>query len=159
MHAISIRQPWLWAICRGGKDVENRANRRGAHVAMAQFNKPGRRVLLHASSRWEGQAAYDRVTALSPIDPGQSGSPRADTAWYGDSGFVATAWLAGVHVADSCYDAEHDRFCSPWADPNAAHVQLADVQVFHRPVAYPGSLGLFEVTDSHVLAQIRRQAA
>ena len=159
MYAISIRQPWLWAVCRGGKDVENRSNRRGAGQAMAQFNKTGRRILLHASSTWEGAEADARVRRLSPVDPGMSGSPRSDTAWFGDSGFVATAWFGGVHVADSCYDPATDRFCSPWADPDAAHLQLRDVQVLYSPVAYRGALGMFEVTDTHTLAQIRRQAA
>jgi len=159
MYAISIRQPWLWGICRGGKDVENRANKKGPSVAMATFNKTDRRILLHASSTWEGDEAHARVRRHSPIDPGTSGSPRSDTAWFGDSGFVATAWFGGVHVAEDCYDPATDRFCSPWADRNAAHLHLRDVQVFHTPVAYRGSLGMFEVTDTHVLAQIQRQAA
>jgi hypothetical protein len=45
MRAISVRQPYAWAIIHGGKDVENRSQR-----AAFQF-KPviGERVLIHAS--------------------------------------------------------------------------------------------------------------
>lgn len=160
MYAISIRQPWLWAICRGGKNVENRANRRGVDRAVAQFRPAvGHQVLLHASSRWEGEEAFRVVRHLSPIDPGHPGGPRSDTAWFGDSGFVAIARVTGVHGSDACYDPLSGRLCSPWAEENAAHLQLEDVRVLCRPVPYKGSLGLFSVTDATVLAQVRRQAA
>lgn len=159
MLAISIRQPWLWAICRCGKDVENRANKGGQERARKQFAPAtGQTVLLHASSRWEGDEAFRLVRHRSGLDV-VPGGPRSDTAWFGDSGFVGTVRVTGVHTADACYDPASGRFCSPWADPDAAHLQVADVRVFHRPVPYPGSLGLFKVEDATVLAQIRRQAA
>ncbi len=158
MRAITIRQPWLWAICRGGKDVENRTNRRGQQVAMAQFNRPGP-VLLHASSRWEGEDAYRVVRHFSTMDPGMSGLPHSDTAWFGDSGFVAAATIKGVHTADACYDPASGRMCSPWAEENAAHIHLTDVRVLHRLVPHPGALGLWTVDDATVLAQVRRQLA
>jgi hypothetical protein len=45
MHAISIRQPWAWAIIHGGKDVENRSE-----YAPRQFGLAvGKRVFVHAS--------------------------------------------------------------------------------------------------------------
>lgn len=159
MYAISIRQPWLWAICRGGKGVENRANRRGQETARKTFARAaGHEVLLHASTRWEGEEAYRVVRHRSGLELAQGG-PRSDTAWFGDGGFVASCRVTGVHTADACYDPESGRFCSPWGEPGAAHLQLADVRVLHRPVPYPGSLGLFNVDDSTVLAQVRRQLA
>ena len=42
-YAISIRQPWAWAIIYGGKDVENRSAPRRFQPAV------GHRVLIHAS--------------------------------------------------------------------------------------------------------------
>lgn len=160
MQAISIRQPWLYAVCRLGKDVENRANRKGQEAARAAFQRAaGQTVLLHASTRWEGEEAYRVIRHRSGVEDLLSGGPRSDTAWFGDGGFVATVRVDGVHTADACYDPASGRFCSRWADENAAHLQLADVRVFHRPVPYPGSLGLFTVDDSTVLAQVRRQLA
>ena len=160
MYAISIRQPYLWAICRGGKGVENRANRRGPQAALKQFRAAaGRDVLLHASSRWEGEEAFRKVRHLSTVDPGVPGGPRSDTAWYGDSGIVAIVHVTGVHTSEACYDPLSGRMCSPWAEEHAAHLQLTDVRVLHRPVPYKGSLGLFTIDDATVLAQVRRQAA
>jgi hypothetical protein len=44
-YAISIRQPWAWAVVHAGKDVENR----GPH-AQRQFQAAvGQRVYIHAS--------------------------------------------------------------------------------------------------------------
>ncbi len=159
MYAISIRQPWLWAICRGGKTVENRANKRGPVAAVKQFRAAaGYDVLLHASSRWEGEETFRVVRHLSPVDPGTPGGPRSDTAWFGDSGFVAIARVSGVHSWEACYDIVTGRLCSPWAEEHAAHLTLTNVRVLHRPVPYKGSLGLFNVDDALVLAQVRRQA-
>ena len=43
MKAISIRQPWVWAIVHAGKRIENRPRR---------WNHRGE-ILLHASTTWD----------------------------------------------------------------------------------------------------------
>ena len=155
MRALTIQQPYAWAVCRGGKTVENRANRKGQARAKAQFNHPGS-LLIHTSQRDAGQDAYRLVKHLSTVDPGVPGLPKSDTAWeYG--AFIAVVHLAGVHTADECYDPVTGRHCSPWGEPNAAHLQLADVRILHRPVPHRGQLGLWAVDDPIVLAEIRRQ--
>lgn len=155
MRAITIRQPWLWAICRGGKDVENRSNKRGMAAAAAQFNRPGP-VLLHASSRWADAAAEDKVRRLSTVEPGIAGAHRADPAWYGNSGIVAVATIADVHTASDCYDPTTGAMCSPWADTSTAHIRLTNVRVLPAPIPCPGALGLWTVDDPHILSMIRR---
>jgi hypothetical protein len=46
MLALSIQQPWAWAILNAGKDIENR-----------NWNTPIRgRVLIHASARFDKSA-------------------------------------------------------------------------------------------------------
>lgn len=45
MRAISIRQPWAWAIIYAGKDVENRTE----SAAKRMRNGVGERILIHAS--------------------------------------------------------------------------------------------------------------
>jgi hypothetical protein len=67
MKAISIRQPWAWAILFAGKDIENRDGR---------WNLRGR-VAIHAGktlSRVE-RAAIDDVAAFIR-KPGTVPSPR-----------------------------------------------------------------------------------
>lgn len=157
MRALTIQQPWAWAILRGGKDVENRRNRKGQEAARRQFNTPGP-VLVHAGQRDAGTEAYRVVKHLSQIDPGQAGLPRSDTAWaYG--AFIGIADLVGVHTADQCYDPVTGRHCSFWAETGCAHLQLANPRVLHRPVEWPGQLGLWRVEDAYALSQIRRQTA
>jgi hypothetical protein len=59
MRAISVRQPYAWAIIHCGKDVENRNQR-----AALQF-KPaiGERVLIHASKGMTA-AEYENAAAF-----------------------------------------------------------------------------------------------
>ncbi|MBW7966766.1 hypothetical protein [Bradyrhizobium sp. BR 10261] len=45
LRALSVRQPWAWAIIHAGKDIENRG-----HVAIWKgAMKPGGRIAIHAS--------------------------------------------------------------------------------------------------------------
>ncbi len=46
MKAISVRQPWAWAIIHGGKNIENRSRR-------THCRGP---VLIHASKRYDLEA-------------------------------------------------------------------------------------------------------
>ncbi|NUO57271.1 MAG: hypothetical protein HOV78_11435 [Hamadaea sp.] len=156
MRAITVQQPWAWAILRGGKNVENRANRRGAAAAKKQFNHQGT-VLIHAGQRYAGAEAHSRVQHLSAVDPGMPGAPQSDTAWAFGA-FLGTAILVSVHTSEECYDPATGRLCSPWADDHAAHLVLAAPKVLRRPVPHQGQLGLWHVTDSTVLSQIRRQS-
>lgn len=163
MRALTIQQPWAWAILRGGKDVENRRNRKGQEAARRQFNTPGP-VLVHAGQRDAGTEAYRVVKHLSQIDPGQAGLPRSDTAWaYG--AFIGIADLVGVHTADQCYDPVTGRHCSLWAETGCAHLQLANppraaparrVARAARPVARGGRLRALpdQEADSVIVASL-----
>jgi hypothetical protein len=58
MKAISIKQPWAWAICNAGKDVENRdwhTNYRGP-------------VLIHASKSID-KNGYDFLATMNIFPP------------------------------------------------------------------------------------------
>lgn len=57
MKAISIRQPWAWAILYAGKDVENRSRR-------SNYRGP---VLLHASGSLGVQEHEDAVQAITDM--------------------------------------------------------------------------------------------
>lgn len=159
MYAISVQQPWSWAILRGGKTVENRRNVRGAHAARHMFNKPGSRVALHAGQKYAGAQAYQFVEDIVGADRlGQAGLPSSDTAWTFGA-FIGLVTIESVHLSSECYDPTTGRLCSPWAEDNAAHLVLTDPQVLCRPVHAPGRLGLWTITDTDLIAQIRRQAA
>lgn len=66
MKAISIRQPWCWAILNAGKDMENRQ-------WPTRFRGP---VLLHAAkgmTRDEYEDCLSTMHAISRTHPFQSG--------------------------------------------------------------------------------------
>lgn len=52
MKALSIRQPWAWAIIHAGKDVENRDwQDHGPHMRIARsLMVNGEHILIHASA-------------------------------------------------------------------------------------------------------------
>ena len=107
--AISIRQPWAWAIVAGHKPIENRS----ASVA-GRFRKlRGQRIAIHAAwnmadSEYEAAAAFMR--ARCGIDP-----PPPDRMWFG--GIIGSALVGEVVAASS----------SPWfAGPFG--VMLSDPQ-------------------------------
>jgi hypothetical protein len=61
-YAISVRQPWAWALIHGGKDVENRNK-----APIGTANLIGHRVAIHASrgmTRREYESARDFMLNL-----------------------------------------------------------------------------------------------
>lgn len=66
--AISVRQPWAWAIIHGGKDVENRSQAALRHMSMPI----GERIAIHASrgiTRGEYEDAADFMRQIGVICP------------------------------------------------------------------------------------------
>lgn len=159
MRALTVQQPYAWAVCVGGKTVENRSDRRGELQAVRSWSRAsGHTVAVHTSRRDAGQDAYRLVRNLSSVEVSLPSGGSRPTVWaYG--AVIATALVTGVHGASACYDPASGRYCSPWAEPHAAHLVLDDVRVLHRPVEARGQLGLWEIADTTVLAEIRRQLA
>jgi hypothetical protein len=120
-RALSIRQPWAWAVPHAAKDVENRDWRglpsyRGA-------------LVIHAGARREPENAslwlWDAFGLLAP-----AGLPLG--------AFLGAVQLVGARRAlPGCC-------ASPWAAAGAAvHIELADPWPFREPVPGKGQLGLW----------------
>ncbi len=142
MKAISVRQPWAWALLNG-KDVENRSqNIVGGYRGM---------VALHAGTQLADGAAFTRVDTILGRGPdlGRPGH-RAPTQF---GGVIGLLYVIGVHPATSCRGR-----CSPWADPTGVHIRLepATVRPLDRVVECPGRLGLFTLPDD-ITALVRKQ--
>lgn len=118
MKALSLWQPWAWAVARAGKDVENRQWR----------HAPGYRglVLIHAAKKDDHSGAFETVEGISGL--------RVPTVLE-RGGLVAMARLVDV-VEDSS---------SPWAIPGALHLVLADTVPLPF-VPLQGQRGFFDVT-------------
>lgn len=157
IRAISIQQPYAFAILRLGKGVENRHDRRGQEAARKAFNRPGL-LLIHSSQRYAGADAYREVQNLAGVDLGAPGAPNSDPAWAFGA-LIGAVDLTGVHTSSACEDPATGHLCSPWAHHGAAHLQLSNPRVFTLPIEIPGRLGLWTVEDAHLVSAVRRQLA
>jgi hypothetical protein len=124
MHAISIRQPWAWAIIHAGKDVENRSE-----YAPRQFGLAvGKRVFIHASKTMTADE-YERAAKFMASIGVQCPAP--DELAFG--GIIGSVLVVDIVT----------RHRSPWFHGPAALV-LADA----RPEPFQpvrGQVGLFRV--------------
>jgi hypothetical protein len=124
-RAISIRQPWAWAIVHAGKDVENRS----LNAARAYLPAIGQRIFIHASARrptkddieWLAGYFHERDLALPPMSALPFG------------GIVGSAVVTDIVASHR----------SRWFDGQMALV-LADAREEpYRPLK--GALGLWKV--------------
>lgn len=155
MRAITVRQPWAWAIIYAGKDVENRTrNIAGGYRGL---------LAIHAGLRDDdaGWASID--PDRYPIDPLKA--VRSLLRFGGVRGAIIgvvdlvdmhhckasqTADFAGQPV---CFD-DHTpigQTCSPWAQgpddcPGLYHLVLANPRPI-EPIPATGHLGLWAVPD------------
>ena len=130
MRAVSVRQPWAWAIARGHQPVLNRAadtGYRGPVAIYASF-----RVDLES---FESDVVRQAASAVwDPADPAAA-----------IGGIVAVVSLAGVcAVAASGAPCG----CGEWARPGAYHWRLADPRPLRWPVLAVGQAGLWELAPA-----------
>lgn len=110
MRAISVRQPWAWAIMHGGKDVENRSRNiagsyRGPvaiHAGKAIFEEEGGAYPEVQSAIWLEEGGYV-PTGVQLWEVADDVDPHDPRFAYG--AIVGVVDLVRVHHADDC---EHD---------------------------------------------------
>jgi hypothetical protein len=139
MKALSVRQPWAFAIVMGFKPVENR-------TWFTAFRGP---LLIHAGKAWGRAERADLAIVLGLIAQ-YHGRPvdEAERLFYRHVWFGA---LVGRAVLQRCVD----RHSSPWfAGPWGFVLERAEPVV---PVTLKGALGFFEVPDE--IARELRPAA
>lgn len=140
MRAITVRQPWAWAIIHGGKDVENRSR----NIA-GSYRGP---VAIHAGKTYDDYASWnDAWEALADALEAEGCPPweSASNDCRGD--IIGLVDLVDVHAARN-----HSRHpldtCSPWADRHADwHLVLANPRAIPEPIPCRGRLGLWTVPD------------
>lgn len=141
MRAITVRQPWAWAIVHGGKDVENRSR----NIAGA-YRGP---VAIHAGQQYAKDADLDPTFLAAWV-------PVGGDLDYGH--IIGVVELADVHHG---WMEPQGRPCSPWGqDYDGAkglhHLVLRNPRPLAEPVRYRGALGLWTVPED-VEARIREQ--
>ncbi|MEV4212644.1 DUF4326 domain-containing protein [Micromonospora sp. NPDC049662] len=123
--ALTVQQPWAWAIAYAGKRVENRT---WAPPEAAI----GHLLAIHAGQRWwprwqdeplihHAWAAFAAERARNGVSLGRPGS---GVPYCDEGAMVAVATFAGAHVAaNGC--------CAPWGQPSFFDPQRGWVDVYH----------------------------
>ncbi len=135
LRALTLWQPWAWAVARAGKPVENRTWHPPPDVT---------HLAIHAGKTFDPHAAEDICDALGlgtlPLEARTHGA------------VVAVVRLAGC-VHDAAELPEDLQFW--WSGPHG--LRLANVQPLEEPVPCRGAQGLWILPDNAhrlVLAQI-----
>jgi hypothetical protein len=160
MKAITVKQPWAWAIAHGGKDVENRTWGTGYRGPLA----------IHAGAGWDADGAWNRHVigaAQKDQQPGGFYDPPLRVEFDTGSGrtlrllpdgrrFILGAIVALAELVDVCA-VQHGCTCGPWAIDGQYHWRLANVRPLAKPVPCKGRLGLWgppEDVEAAVMGQL-----
>ncbi|MGO9740852.1 MAG: hypothetical protein ACLPN5_04945 [Roseiarcus sp.] len=128
-YAISVRQPWAWAIIHGGKDVENRSEQAAATMKGRAL---GHRIYIHAGksmTRVDYEWAAEFMAKL-----GVSCPPKEELELGG--------FIGSVQVVDIV-----NKSRSPWFARGGMGLALRDPE----PCAFVparGQLGLFDANKA-----------
>ena len=159
MKALTIKQPWAWAIAAGGKDIENRSWATGCGGPLA----------IHAGMRRDDEAgdhpliveAFARVFPLPPKWPTDAETAEHAARWQSPASRAWGARGAVVAVADFtgfCLAGPEDCECGRWAVPGQVHWQLSNVRLLAEPVPVKGTQGLWTL-PADVEVAVREQLA
>lgn len=178
MKALTVQQPWAWAIVHGGKDVENRTQAWSYRGPLA----------IHAGARWSDRGAHDLNVARScvrqwpqrphNIDDFAVGIARhgLEPSIYPRSIARLSAFLGVVDLVDAhaCRMIDDESgCCDPWGEqeyttvrrlgerdgdghrrPAVVHLVLANPRPLERPIPCAGKLGLWN-PPAEVLDELR----
>ena len=100
LKALSVRQPWAWAIVYAGKNVENRTWR-------TSHRGP---LLIHASKTFDAEG-YDDLLYAERFEPGIFGRPLPSPSEFLRGGLVGRVDVVGCIGGPDDFD---------WADAAAA---------------------------------------
>lgn len=155
--ALTVKQPWAWAIVRGGKDVENRSQRtkhRGRifiHSSAAHGPKDTRPGQADPNVRaaWINAGLPTKLMDVSESGPVREWADVPDQNLLDYGQVIGSAVVVGCHHADDCrqppIDGKPERFCSVWAMPGYYHWELSNRKYFDDPFPAKGKLGLWNI--------------
>lgn len=131
MKALTVQQPWAWAIIHGGKTIENRTT----------WWRYRGRLAIHAGSRISDRGMRDPAVLEAWKEHGSG--EWSPTLVLG--AVLGTVELVDIHPDSGC--------CRPWGVSTYAgksgivHLVLADPEPLLEPVPCKGRLGLWQFPD------------
>jgi hypothetical protein len=160
VRALTVHQPWAWAIVHGGKTVENRTQAWGyrgplAIHAGARVSERGMRSELVQES-WRNHGVGDPLEALAigcligVVDMVDVHVAQPEIETDSGSGLWAAA-CCGSPWAEQAYDEHGGR-----TRRDVVHLVLENPRPLATPIPATGRLGLW-TPDAELLAAIREQ--
>lgn len=138
MKALSIRQPWLWAILNADKRVENR------DWASCSYRGP---IILHASTR-RGCSHYEsaaRSIRFMRADMRERGEMGPDLVDFPPLKEQPRGVLLGIaRIVGATRHPEYENGYQGYRIAGALGLELADVRQL-PPIPFKGMLGFFGV--------------
>lgn len=158
MKALTVRQPWAWAIVHGGKDVENRTQAWSYRGPLA----------IHAGARESQSGVHSPLVQRAMGDAMRAGRLPIDLAF---GAFIGVVDLVDVHSEWDCMGGPTESLCTPWAETACrgshdeecpastrpmVHLELASPRPLAQPIPARGRLGLW-TPDDDVLDRLRQE--
>lgn len=139
MRVMTVRQPWAWAIIHGGKDVENRVR----NIAGA-YRGP---VAIHVAQTWDGECWDKPLVCAAHVEARSSDGLSLPEREWGvmdpqRGHIIGVVDLVAVHSPHPGEGAFRGDTCSPWAEPDSHHLELANPRPLTELIPFRGSLGL-----------------
>lgn len=143
MKALTVQNPWAWAIVHGGKNIENRTQLWSYRGLLA----------IHAGARWSERGEHSPLVRDAFLDafPGHNGGhlPRWVFGFNGNAGIsaiIGTVELVDCHPDAGC--------CKPWGESayiehggrerrRITHLVLENPRPLAEPIPCRGALGLW----------------
>ena len=148
MRAITVRQPWAWAIVHAGKDVENRTR----NIA-GGYRGP---VAIHAGLTFDYDGLEDpAIKSILPLDTVSAILAFDQRRIRGAViGVVDLIDVHQAHQVGGSVTAWADWCCEPWGQREAHHLVLANPRPLPKPIPAKGRLGLW-TPDDDLLNQLQ----
>lgn len=158
MRILTVRQPWAWAIIHGGKDVENRVRNIAGDYRGPVAIHGGLRddddappALFYERAEWFWKRGHPYPGTLPEVEQGRGAIIGViDLVDVHDGQCESLHTMAGEILATQP--------CSPWAEPDTWHLELANPHTLPDPIPYKGALGLRHL-DADTIARIEEAIA
>lgn len=136
MKALTVQQPWAWAIMHGGKSIENRTQLWTYRGTLA----------IHAGLSWSDRGARDPRVNKAIADRLSQTDKITENAVRIAGAILGTVELVDVHPDAGC--------CQPWGESayvehggrerrRITHLVLEDPRPLAVPIGCTGALGLW----------------
>lgn len=159
--ALTVWQPWAFAIAMGWKPVENR----GSRLPL----KPGEVLAIHAGKTYDDGVRFPAGEYRAELDEvkaaAREGRDHPALRLFRQSAVLCLVRFDGAHWSRECWRPaldecpDPDAFCTPWSGPGQVHNQVTLLHALADPVPCSGQRGRWYLPDdveSAVRAQLAR---